>query len=51
MKTLILLAGLFSLAGCLEEENCYNTDEVLYYKTDTTEFYTVTKPVYKQVCE
>lgn len=51
MKTLILLVGLFSLVGCIEEENCYNTDEIIRFRTETTEFYTITIPVYKQVCE
>ena len=41
----------FSLVGCIEDEDCHSTGEVDYYKTTETEFYTLSEPVYKQVCE
>ena len=51
MKSIILFSMFLLLAGCLEEENCYDTLEVDYYRTIPTRYYTVTEPVYKQVCE
>lgn len=47
----ILFLLCFNLVGCIEEENCYTTNIVDYYKTTTTEFYTISEPVYKVVCE
>ena len=51
MKTLIMLLALSSLTGCIEEENCYPTNEIDYYKTKETIYYTITVPVYKMRCE
>lgn len=51
MKIFLVLAVLFSMVGCnMDEEDCYNTDEVLYYKTTETEFYTISEPVYRVAC-
>lgn len=51
MKLLMILVVLFSMTGCIEEENCYETGVVDHYKTETTEYYTVSVPVYKVICE
>lgn len=51
MKRIILLVICFSLAGCLEEENCVETDKIIRYRTETTEFYTISIPVYEMRCE
>lgn len=50
---MIVFSILLILVGCLPEENCVTTDEVDYYRTNDTnkEFYTITEPVYKTVCE
>lgn len=47
----MMLLVLFSLTGCLPEEDCVTTDEVIDYRTKETEFYTITEPEYKVVCE
>ena len=49
MRILIMLAVCFSLVACIEEESYCDTGEVDYFKTEETEFYTITVPVYKKV--
>ena len=53
MKTILFLLC-FNLVGCIEEENCHETDIVDHYTyTPATDdiYYTVATPVYKEVCE
>lgn len=50
MKLVLLIAS-FSLLGCIPEEDCHTTDEVVRYRTETTEFYTISVPVYREVCK
>ena len=51
MKNGVVFSMLLILSACVEEENCVNTGEVLRYKTEKTEFYTITVPVYKMECK
>lgn len=45
----ILIVSILLLMGCTSE-TCVDTDEVIRYKTEETKYYTITTPVYRQVC-
>ncbi len=51
MKTLIMLLALSSLIGCLPEEDCYETDEIIRWEEKTNYYTTYMEPVYKWECE
>jgi hypothetical protein len=45
-----ILLCIWVLWGCVEEQNCVTTDEIDYYRTEETRYYTITEPVYKKIC-
>jgi len=46
---LVIVIIIFTTA-CVEE-NCYQTDEVIGYKTIEKKYYTITEPIYAMRCE